>query len=52
MPPLSLLLQLVLAHGCAVQAFFASSPHARHRQVASAMTALTQALDALADVHR
>ena len=51
-PPLSLLVQIVLAQGCAVSAFFASSPHARHRQVATALAALAQAVDALSDVHR
>ena len=51
-PPLSLLIQIVLAQGCAVSAFFASSPHARHRQVVTALVALAQAVDTLADVHR
>ena len=51
-PPLSLLIQLVLAQGCAVNAWFASSPHSHHRQISSGLVALSQAVEELAVVHR
>eukprot|EP01043_Picozoa_sp_COSAG02_P020982 COSAG02_NODE_1052_length_14953_cov_6.064023_11_plen_1089_part_00 len=50
--PLSLLVQFVLAQGCAVNAWFASSPHSHHQQISSGLVALSQAVEELAVVHR
>ncbi len=51
-PPLSLLVQIVLAQGCAVNAWFASSPHSHHQQISRGLVALSQAVEELAVVHR
>ena len=51
-PPLSLLIQFVLAQGCAVNAWFASSPHSHHQQISTGLIVLSQAVEALATVHR
>jgi len=50
-PPLSLLVQIVLAQGCAVSAYFAPAG-SKHQQVANALAALAQAVDGLAVAHR